>query len=939
MSVVASDVSDVFISYRRKNVDFTKQLVAELQAAGKEVWIDWEDIPPGSVGFADDIKRGLEGADAFICVLSPDYLESTYCVDMELGYALQLKKKIIPIVLEKFEGKPIPEGIGHINWIYFTPHAGQQNNFENALPLVLQALDQDLDHARFHKKLALRALEWDENARNISYLLNGEEIIEAESWITRSVEKAPIPTELHGDYVIYSRQQHIRRQRQILITVTTSLVIAVIMGCIAFLLYREAEEQRQRAERRTEVAVSLAMANDAQIALRDGLPDRALALANQSTDIDSPPLSSRTIYGDVVNNSGTRHRFTGHTDQVLDVTYHPFEQIVATASGDRTLRIWDATTGSTITTLDAHSDWVTAVAFSPNGDRLFSGSGNGEAIIWDTQTWEEVLRFDGHALGFVSASFNAAGDQLLTAGCIERDAAALCIDSDIAVWSAETGENLLVFELFHAGAVNKAAFSEDGTRALSAGEDTQVIYWDASTGTPILQLQMHTEPVFDVTFVPGELQALSASGDKFVILWDLETGEMIRRYVGHEGRVLGIDVTADGTRFATASEDTSIIIWDTQTGADLQRYAEHTSLINDVAFSPDDSMALSGSQDADARLWDLESGNNLRTFDDSPWWVVHGLGITSDESMLLTGDMQGNVTAWEISEPGQQSVLYQLNFADQIIMSLAISPDDSYTVLGFGNGDILRIDTQSGEELNQWNAHDGTFIRALNVLPDGERVLSCGEDNNMALWNAEDGELIREYTGHENWVLFCKINEAGTHALSASSDFNVGYWDIESAELIHMMEGHDDFVWAVDFNADNTQAISASRDQTLIRWDLERGEQLDRLENGHSSAVTMVRYAPDERYALSGSRDTNIVLWDLAQGVPVQTLQGHEETVWGMHFSADGERLFSGASDTTVREWQLNYDMRSLKAWAANVRYTRTPTDLEAAPFDSIFAD
>jgi len=117
----ASDYSDVFVSYRRKDVEFTKKLVQALQDAGKEVWIDWEDIPPGSEGFSDDIRRGLEGADAFIAILSPDYLESTYCVDLELGNAVKMNKKLIPIVLKKFDDYPIPQGIGHINWIYFTP--------------------------------------------------------------------------------------------------------------------------------------------------------------------------------------------------------------------------------------------------------------------------------------------------------------------------------------------------------------------------------------------------------------------------------------------------------------------------------------------------------------------------------------------------------------------------------------------------------------------------------------------------------------------------------------------------------------------------------------------------------------------------------------------------------------------------------------------------
>jgi len=125
--------SDVFVSYRRKDVDFVKGVVNAIKETGREVWVDWEDIPPGVEGFSDEIQLGIEAGNAFIAVLSPAYLESEYCL-MELREAIRLKKRVIPIVYKKFEPAPPPEGIGHINWVYFTPHAGQENTFEQAFP-------------------------------------------------------------------------------------------------------------------------------------------------------------------------------------------------------------------------------------------------------------------------------------------------------------------------------------------------------------------------------------------------------------------------------------------------------------------------------------------------------------------------------------------------------------------------------------------------------------------------------------------------------------------------------------------------------------------------------------------------------------------------------------------------------------------------------------
>jgi hypothetical protein len=201
----ANQFSDVFISYRRTDVKIAQDLVKKLEEAGKEVWVDWEDIPPGSEVFTDDIKRGLEGADAFICILSPDYLESKYCVDLELKRAVSLDKRIIPIIYRKFDAAKTPDGISHINWIYLTPHAGQTNTFEEAVPRVVDALNADLDHIRAHKRFLLRAIEWDTQNRQNSFLFTGDEISQAEKWLNSAHGKNPTPNKLHTDHQ-YLRQ-------------------------------------------------------------------------------------------------------------------------------------------------------------------------------------------------------------------------------------------------------------------------------------------------------------------------------------------------------------------------------------------------------------------------------------------------------------------------------------------------------------------------------------------------------------------------------------------------------------------------------------------------------------------------------------------------------------------------------------------------------------
>ena len=80
----------------------------------------------------------------------------------------------------------------------------------------------------------------------------------------------------------------------------------------------------------------------------------------------------------------------GHSSGVLACAYSPDGNRIVSASGDQTLRVWDAETGAEIATLKGHSDQVEACAYSPDGNRIVSGSKDGTMKVWDGETGAEV---------------------------------------------------------------------------------------------------------------------------------------------------------------------------------------------------------------------------------------------------------------------------------------------------------------------------------------------------------------------------------------------------------------------------------------------------------------------------------------------------------------------------------------------------------------------
>jgi WD40 repeat protein len=607
----------------------------------------------------------------------------------------------------------------------------------------------------------------------------------------------------------------------------------------------------------------------------------------------------------------SRATLQGHQGRIGGVALSADSKVLATASADGTVRLWNVDPpGQRATLRKPGNSPLNALALSADGKTLAAGDDQA-VLVWDLAMEKAnkaagPLTLKGHKGPILSVALTPDGKHLASGS---GDGTVLLRDLP--------GGKVRATLPYHKGPVHALAFSADGKRLASAGEAGAVFLYD-DAGKKLNDFT-GSDVVYALAFSPDG-KTLAAGGEQLadgfmkvgdIWFWETASGKKKERPFRLPAPVISLAYAGDGKTLAVGCQDKAIHLWDLAEDKERNVLRGHLGWVTGLAWSADGKTLASGGLDSAVKLWSSELPG-ARQILAGPKGGTFAAAVSPDGKLLAAAGADGTIRLWDAATGKEARTLKD---APSPARSIAFGWQDKKLVILASahaghdkqDGAVVLWDAASGAVLRTLKGHHGS-VNSVALSADGSLLASGGADKAVLVWDVRKGALQHKLTGHEGEVLSVVLSPDGKRLASGGADGVIRLWNPQAAvaDLAKgpvLTQAHAGAVAALAFAPDGTELASAGYDGLLKRWDPIKGKFFIALK-GHAGPVLAVAYSPQGETLLTGGMDQTVRLWDVPRIEPRFTFTGHGGAVRGVAFSPDRRLLVSADQNGSVRLWR-----------------------------------
>jgi WD40 repeat protein len=773
-----------------------------------------------------------------------------------------------------------------------------------AWPRLRSWIDEDRAGNLTRQRLEEDAATWSTHGRDSSLLYRGARL--------EGVRQQQNVTTIAKEFVRTSERQHrksvwLRRSAVALVA-----VFALIAASAAVIAVR----QRNDAQFRQVVAEA-----DRLTGSDPSLSAQFLMVAHRMRP-DDQGVNAKLL---AVQQVPLAVPLVGHTGAVYLTTFSPDGTLLATASYDRTARLWDVRDRSRpkqIAVITEHKNWLSSAVFSPDGKILATTGQDATIRLWDVTNPSSPKAIKTIETGngpTYLLEFSPDGTLLAAAN---EDRSARLWDVRDPANAKPSGEPLRD----HTAAVRSLAFSPDGKTLATTGDDQTIRLWDIATRTRIGEpMTGHTLGIHTVAFSGDGKLLASGADDKMVRLWDPATQEPVGQpLVGHTGPVWSVKFSPDGRTLASGASDATARLWSLSNPAaptPLGRpLAARGAGVFAVGFSPDGASLATGSLENAVNLWSLPRAMLLGHSSQ-----VTTPSFSSDGKIVATGSSDKTVRLWDVSNPHEPKQIGPPLLGHERTVSKPDFRRDGKVLATAGGDKTVRLwdiaDPLHVKPLGEPIVMANRFASWAKFRPDGEVLLTSNTDESVRLWDVRDPAkpvpLGDPMTGHDAYVNDAEFSPDGRTVATASSDKTVRLWDVSDParpRLLGRPIADPQVVDQAIFTADGTTLITAGQNKTIRFYDVRDREHPTFISEltGHTGTISAISVSADGKVLASSSADRSFRLWNIEDPANPADLGQQITGDWAaeplVQFSPQGRLLATGNADGIVRLWDLDVE-------------------------------